>query len=70
MLTDDYAPVRVKLTLESGNARACINVSIVDDDEVELSEMFGIKLVPLSAFVDLKANMSSAVVSIIDDDGQ
>ena len=68
--TDDYVPVRVNLTLESGEARACINVSIIDDDEVELSETFGIRLVPLSGFVDVKANMSTAIVSIVDDDGQ
>ena len=55
------------VTFHAGTTQACTNIQIIDDAiALEGNETFGIELTPL--FQELPVNISTAVVTIIDDD--
>ena len=57
----------MNVIFDAASDRQCIDITIVDDDMVELTEEFGVVLAPNSPVVVL-GTISSAVVSIADDD--
>ena len=54
------------VTLPAGTTEACTNIQIINDETVlEGNETFGVEITPL---IPVPVNISTAVVTIIDDD--
>ena len=67
----DYTSVIVDLVFSSGSpigATACTNITIINDNAVELDEFFTINLSATLPVIDVAP--SNATVTIIDDDSK
>jgi hypothetical protein len=65
----DYPPEPVtQLTFGSGVSRLCINVSVIEDSEVEGTEVFEVSLGTEDDAVLIQPN--TTLVVILDDDGE
>ena len=71
MSTIDFVPLTSTLTFDSqSSGRLCAVVAIIQDDNVtENNEVFTVQL-QAGGSVDVLANGSTAVVTIISDDGR
>lgn len=73
MLQDDYSPQGDNVTFAINSMEAdieCVTVSIEDDDDVEETEIFTIRLVAGSYMeAEIEESLSYLVVTIFDDDG-
>ena len=65
---DDYLSVSELLTFQSGSERQCVEVDIVNDDEVENEEQFTLTTPTEVNRVTLEPD--STIVIIRDDDGK
>ena len=63
----DYREDTELLTLRAGTTEMCTNFVIINDSDVEGMETFS---VTLEALYPISVNISSAVVTIIDDDSK
>ena len=64
----DYSSVSQDLTFSQSSSRECVNVSIVNDDELENEEEFRMTLTTGEDRVNLDPNTTT--VRITDDDGE
>ena len=64
----DYSSVNQGLTFSQSSSRECVNVSIVNDDELENVEEFKLTLTTGEDRVNLDPNATT--VRITDDDGE
>ena len=64
----DYFSVRQGLTFSQSSSRECVNVSIVNDDELENEEEFRLILTTGEDRVNL--DPSSTSIRVTDDDGE
>lgn len=62
----DYIYVYQRRTLQSGSIE-CVNISIIDDTTQELTEVF---LVTLSTSNAIRLGNNTAIVEIMDNDGE
>ena len=71
---EDFFAGSANITMPAGETRACINLTIVDDDVMEpVMEVFDISLDEIFGAEDLNpelGNMATATVTILDDDGK
>ena len=66
----DYGSVNVTLTFAECQRRSCVNVSIVDDDAIELTESFSITLERTLGLDDrIELGPVDGEVQINDNDG-
>ena len=65
---DDYVSTSSDLTFSQSSSRECVNVSIVNDDELENEEEFRLTLTTGEDKVNLIPD--STTVRITDDDGE
>ena len=64
----DYFSVSQDLTFSQSSSRECVNVSIVNDDELENEEEFSLTLTTGEDRVNLDPD--SSTILITDDDGK
>ena len=65
---DDYTAVSQVLTFQPGSDRQCVEVAIVNDDELENEEQFTVTITTDEDRVTLEPD--STTVTITDDDGE
>ena len=65
---DDYTSVSQDLTFQPGSDRQCVEVAIVNDDELENEEQFTVTITTEEDRVTLEPD--STTVTITDDDGE
>ena len=65
---DDYTSVSQDLTFQPGSERQCVEVPIVNDDDLENEEQFSVTITTEEDRVTLEPD--STTVIITDDDGE
>ena len=65
---DDYTSVSQDLTFQPGSERQCVDVPIVNDDDLENEEQFSMTITTEEDRVTLEPD--STTVTITDDDGE
>ena len=65
---EDYISVEQLLTLSSSVPRACVNITIVDDDRYEEDETFDVVVTTDEPRVNVDPDTAS--IDIFDDDGE
>ena len=67
----DYEPVSIVLTFAPGDRRQCVNVTIIDDDIVEPTEVFTCEATLLTPIAGVSIGRGgTATVTITDEDGE
>jgi hypothetical protein len=68
----DYAGISQVLTFSSSMTLQTVNVNIVDDDLLEIDEVFSASLALVNPDADERVQLQpdSAIVTIIDEDGE
>lgn len=68
---EDYTNHRIFHEFNTSSSQHCFNVEIINDDEIELTEDFGLTVHVLSSYVPvlIDPGKKSASVMIMDDDG-
>ena len=75
MLSDDYVPSTLTLEFDRCQNESCVNLTIVNDNVLEMEESFHVSLESIQALNNAdeinRINITSAKVeiNIIDDDG-
>ena len=64
----DFEIATFDMTLSVNQIRACVNISITDDADLDPDEVFDVNLATSTFFVTIRENTSSAVVTIEDND--
>ena len=67
ILSDDYSSLPLDCRLEPGDTSQCVEITITDDDLVELTESFSVSL---STVATLEIVQDTAVVYIEDNDSE
>ena len=67
VLGDDYSTTSTRLLFDTCDSRACINVSVMDDNIAEKVESFNVTLEMIHPKIRLES--VHGVVTIVDDDG-
>ena len=68
----DHGSLEQQLTFSASTGRQCFNISITDDDEVELDELFQLTLSDINHTIAntniYQLNTPTTIITIIDDD--
>lgn len=64
---DDYIPQSTSLTFLPGTNRACFNIDIIDDNQLEDNEQFSVQI---SSNDRVDIGMGSSIVTITNDDSK
>ena len=68
---EDFEDLLVDFSLSTANPRQCFNVTIIDDDILEVSEYFRVSLVEVGALPqNASLSLTMARVNITDNDGE